>query len=227
MAHTCWERLTARFNGSPPANAANVVSLKTFNGRILTRNGLPSCTCCDADVDFDIVFGPQGDCDCGTVQCFNAATNPSPSTVTVGGTIYTNTSAGTDLLELGSNAINLQAPVQQPDGSFVFETNLVSSPSVMRLSGSVGGDFYYTNRRLGASTTYPVPPEIPNVTNLVPNAGEFSCGVCAGPRNGPHPVDFTFVLYPTMFFYITPISYLACFPWIRLNLTRIGTYTAP
>lgn len=201
------------------------MALKTFNGRVLTRSGLPSCTCCDAEVNFDIVFGPQGDCDCGTVQCFNAATNPSPATVNAGGTTYTNAAPGSDVLLLNANTIFLQAPTELPNGTFGYETNLVSSPSLMRLSGTVGGDFYFTNRRL--ATTYPVPPDIPNVVNFIPNAGEVPCGICAVPRNGPRPIDFIFVLYPTMFVFITPLSFLACFPWLRLNLTRIGSYAPP
>jgi hypothetical protein len=194
------------------------MAVRTQGGRVLTKGGKISCQCCTIDIPLEFNFGPQGECNCGTVECYNVINKPSPASLTVNGTVYTNELPNSDRVQL--RRINIQSPIIDGNGFFLGYNNIVTSPKVMRLFGTVGGDIAITNRRL--ATTYPVPPNVEDVNGVIPQNGEFPCGVCSTPRNGPHAVSYLFVLYPTMFFYINPVSFLECFPWFRLKLEIVG-----
>lgn len=191
--------------------------VRTQNGRVLTKNGKVSCECCTIDIALQYDFGPQGECDCETVTCYNVD-NPSPASLTVGGVEYTNETPNSETARL--SPITIQGPIFNASGFIIGYNNIVSSPKIMRLTGTVGGDIAITNRRLG--TTYPVPPSVADMVYVIPQDGEFPCGTCSTPRNGPHAVSYLFVLYPTMFCYINPVSYFECFPWFRLQLEVVS-----
>jgi hypothetical protein len=192
--------------------------IRSQNGRVLTKAGKVSCQCCTIDIALTFDFGPQGVCDCTTVECYDAVANPSPATLTVGGVTYTNEQPFTDRVRLPR--ITIQGPIVGGSGLFLGYNNIVTSPKVMRLFGTVGGDIAITNRRLG--TTYPVPDSVSDVSFFIPQEGQFPCGVCPTPRNGPHSVDYMFVLYPTMFLHLNAVSFLNCFPWFRLQLQVVS-----
>lgn len=194
------------------------MAIRTQNGRVLTKAGKVSCQCCTIDIPLEYNFGSQGECDCNTVECYDAATNPSPASFTVGGVEYPNEVPGTDRVRL--SRITIQGPIIDGNGFFIGYNNIVTSPKIMRLSGTVGGDIAYTNRRLG--TTYPVPPSVADVNLQILQDGEFPCGVCPTPRNGPHAVNYLFVLYPTMFLTLNPVTFFNCFPWFRLQLEVVS-----
>lgn len=213
-----------------------MAAIRTSNGVVLLKDKKVSCGCCEEEIEIggEIEFGDFGECDCDTVLCYNATTNPSPATMTVGSTTYTNETPGTNRFSpIVSNFSGASVWIQYPmivagnePGTTIYQgySNIVTSPTIIRLTGNVGGDIAINSRRLIEPRTWPTEIE---VNNVVPQEGEFPCGNCSVPRNGVHPVDFTFVLYPNMFFYISLFSYLECFPWIRLRLRSVGPYTPP
>ena len=85
------------------------MAIRTQNGRVLTKAGKVSCQCCTIDIPLEYNFGPQGECDCNTIECYDAATNPSPASFTVGGVEYPNEVPGTDRVRLPR--ITIQGPI--------------------------------------------------------------------------------------------------------------------
>lgn len=200
------------------------MAIRTQNGRVLLKNRRVSCECCEENsINIGVNFGEIGeDCDCEVAPCFTV-TNPSPAQITVDGIEYKNTTPGSEKITLAG--VLVQFPVFVND-AFLGFNNIVSSPTLIGITGTVGGDIAVTVRRFG-SKSIGVPAEIPDVLAQIPQEGMFPCGVCPVPRNGPHQVDAVFVLYPNMFFFVEPVSFLECFPWMRLNVQSIGPFTPP
>jgi hypothetical protein len=185
--------------------------IRTTNGSVITQNNRVSCECCEINLDQNVDFGEFGECDCATAECLQTrrivqtfilqgATGPSPNNIT-------------------------------------GWRNIVSRASVVRISGTVGADIAIYQRTLGQSYDFAeqnnfVLPQNFNssiyyMDDVVPNDGEFPCGTCNPPRNGPHALSFQFVLWPYTLFYIELISYIDCNPWTRLRLFRVGNFTPP
>lgn len=106
----------------------------------------------------------------------------------------------------------------------------------MQLSGTVGGDVIIRGQTIGANPPQwdeGSPPEATNFT-FIPQEGEFPCGACG--KNGPHAFAGQFVMYPYTIYTVSIVTYqqgvpgtgvLACSPWLRATLERIGPYTPP
>lgn len=210
-----------------------MAAIRTQGGSVLLRGGKASCACCEDVITIgDINFGDTGNCDCETVQCYNTTTNPSPPSVTSGGIIYSNATTGTDRFVI--NTLYLQGPIYQNFDTtqpIVAWQNYVTQPSVMLLTGSVGGDIAIEQLltfgggafALENGVTFPSDwNAVYRMVDVIPHEGEYPCGVCDTDRNGPHSINFAFVLWPYTYFRIRPLSYLECFPWYRLTLRRTG-----
>lgn len=203
-------------------------NVRLQNGRVLTRNGRVLCECCD--LDFTASFGDFGQCDCATVLCYDAITKPSPATRTIGGITYTNRTPNTNKFDLGgalasNNSVRINYPIvtQTGGGSFVISgwQNFTANPSIVRLTGAVGGDIELW-MIADVGSPYPSGWNSSNALfGVIPHEGQYPCGTCDVPRNGPHPINYTFILYPNTYAWIAPVSYLDCFPWLRLRLTRV------
>ena len=223
-------------------------NVRTSNGNVLLKNGKVTCQCCIPEEE-DLLEGPDGFgypldfvepgiCDCSTIPCYREPNNLSPATVVAGGITWTNRTPGTvrftpDIPSAavgGASGFYIQYPqlISTPPGTtYVGYRNVVSEPTIVRLAGSVGGDIQMNIRALTEPQTW---DDGLNLTNFVPQEGEFPCGApasCPIQRNGPHQVDYIIVLYPNMFFYIEPFSYIQCFPYLNLRLTIVGPYTPP
>lgn len=189
---------------------------------------------------YQIDFLQPGTCDCATAQCYRGPNNLglSPQSIIAAGVEWTNRTPGTvrftpDIPSAavgGASGFYIQYPRLINTGTgtaYVGYRNVVDEPTIVRLIGAVGGDIQINIRALGEPQTW---DSSLNMTNFVPQEGEFPCGrldSCPIPRNGPHNLDFVFALYPNMFFYLEPFSYIRCFPYLNLRLRRVGPYTAP
>jgi hypothetical protein len=204
-------------------------------GVVITKNGLVSCQCCNGGEvpggEFDVVFGAIGACDCSAttfpnaVYCYqdlslgpgvDLSRQLSPASITVNGITYQNETPNTTRFTLPP--IFLQGPTFDELGNINGFINRVSQPSVVNIFGSVGGDVAVSDR---------APAGQPSGPDYVPDEGEFPCGICDTPRNGPHVLNINAVMYPNVLFYVVPFTYLRCFPHLRLRVTIVGPYTPP
>jgi hypothetical protein len=206
------------------------------NGRVITRNGRVSCSCCEFVIG-DFEFGDVGECDCDTVVCYNADTNPSPASLTVGSGTYTNFTPNTDRFTVGNyftpSAV-VQGAIFGGTNNVIGWNNVVSEPSIVEISGAVGGDVAISHYAAQGSEafggTFPDDfEEVYQFFDFVPEFGLHPCGVCeAGDRNGPHNlVPVTFAMWPFTWVTIYPLSFFPCFPWFRLNFRVVSSFTPP
>lgn len=215
-------------------------NVRTKNGKVLLINGKVNCECCVPEEEdllagdgLAIDFLEAGTCNCDTVACYRGPSNLSPATVVAGGITWTNRTPGTvrftpDIPSAavgGASGFYLQYPrfVVSNSGAieYIGYRNLVSQPTLTRLTGSIGGDIQLNIRALVEPQTW---DSTLNLDNFVPQEGEFPCGrpeTCPIIRNGPHQVDYLIILFPNMFFYIEPFSYVTCFPYFNLRLRRV------
>lgn len=199
-----------------------MASIVTQNGVVLLKDGLPSCTCCEESLDLDS-FGflsPEA-CDCFTAICYS---ENSPSTVTLsGGAPLTNLTPNT-------NRVTLDGPLAQgpifefnpTTNSFVVVgfSNIVNEPSVMRITGIVGGGLTVRNQDSS--------PDFNFQEELVPSTDDdYGCGACDPQRLGAFPVNFQFVLRPNSTLFTFPFSEIECLPYFQLQVRKISSYTPP
>ncbi len=206
------------------------MAISLNQGAIAIKDGLISCPCCiETDFNvFDIVVGPIGECDCETSGPPEPGQNPdaavcyaetingipallSPPSLTINGLTYTNQTPNTERFTLAP--IFLQGPIFDQLGNITGFQNRVSEPTIVNIFGSVGGDVAISDR---------APAGLPSGVDYVPDEGEFPCGICDTPRNGPHAVNINAVLYPNVLFYFVPFTYIRCFPNLRLRVTVLG-----
>jgi len=228
-----------------------VATIKLQNGNVVLQDGKVSCECCDIDINADYAFANPEDCDCETAVCYSS-TNPPPYELNIAGTVYENRAPiingaqqrfqvgrqigryidGGSLFAITGGT----GPYRLPNGANTYSgwVNVVSSPAVVRITGNIGGDMEIWHVRFDNTINGIVPYEYPlnwennfELRGVVPDEGEYPCGVCSTPRNGPRPVDYSFVLWPFTWFSINLISYLECAPWAQLRLQRVGPYTPP
>jgi len=198
-----------------------VMPVRTQSGRVLIKSGRVSCTCCEESLDLDSFgFLSAGVCDCSTAICYNGN---SPALVTLsGGVNLTNRTPNT-------NRVTLLGPIPHgpvfqanPDGSFqiVSYVNIVNEPSVMRITGIVGGGLTVRNQD--------VLPQFSFQEELVPATDDdYGCGACDPPRLGAFPVNFQFVLRPNSTLFTFPFSEIDCLPYFQLQVRKISSYTPP
>lgn len=210
-----------------------MASVRTKNGSALLKNGSVSCVCCD--IELGLAFGEIGVCDCDTVVCFDSQTNPSPPSLTIGSGTFFNETPGTGVFQL---PIVYHQAATIVDDSIVGWVNLVSGPSVVQLTGSVGGDVKIWQLTgpgsAGEWNGYQLPQDILDnfeseyrINGSIPDEGEWPCGTCDQLRNGPHVINAVFVLLPNTYFGIQPITYFNCFPNYRLTLRVVSAFTPP
>ena len=200
------------------------MQIRTQNDRVLTRDGLALCSCCDEiDIPVNISIGPDPtECDCETVICFDPA-NPlapvaSPTYIANG---VTQTNPYFPTADFVGSAF-LQIPWDLTTTPGPGWRNVVSEPSIVRLQGQVGGDL-----RVVVNKTVLTPdPTFPQLDVIV-DEGDFACGVCATDRNGSHSFNYTFAIKPNVIFYIDIRTYFICRGWLRASLSRVGPYTPP
>lgn len=199
------------------------MTIKTRNGLPLYLNGNISCECCeDETIQLNFAINSPEDCDCPSKRCFNPDDPEAPSaspTYTQGGSVlsnpfypYANFIAG----------VYLQIPNSIANPALPGWTNIVSSPSVMRISGSIGGDI----RIIVNETTVTPDPTFPQINTII-DEGEAPCGTCFTPRNGPHNINYTFPLKPDVILYFDLRSYVQCGGYINCEISRVGPYTPP
>jgi hypothetical protein len=212
-----------------------VAIIVTQNGAVLLKGGRASCTCCDElplEDGLEIKFLEAQACDCDTVTCYRGPNYLSPASVFASGIAWSNRTPTTtrftpDIPSAsvgGLSGLFIQYPIlEQVGGQVVYRgyRNVVRTPTIVRLTGQIGGDIEVDIRALGEPQTW---DNGLNLDNFVPQEGEFPCGspdTCLIPRNGPHNIDYLIALYPNMFFYLQPFSYLRCFPFINLRLRAV------
>jgi hypothetical protein len=157
----------------------------------------------------------------------------SPASVTIGGITYPNDKPNSNVFQLGADnfpdsySTILQGAIFGPSpetGQIVFQgwNNIVNEPSVVRLTGQVGGDIAIWHLQLLTNNYGPTFNDEWGISGLIPNEGEFPCGYCEVPRNGSHNIDVMFTIFPNTYVWINALSYLTCFPWFSLRLRRVG-----
>lgn len=212
------------------------MAIVIHQGAVAVKEGRITCSCCEEDdieLGADVNFGETGNCDCETVVCFNADTNPSPANMTIGGLVYPNADPNTDHFVFVTQLLQGPTTIFVPGSPVAINAwrNYFSQPSIVRLTGQVGGDIALEqllgpgSAAIAAQNGISFPANwnsVYRMTNLIPQDGQFPCGVCDTPRNGPHNVDYVFALWPYTYFRIKPWTYFDCAPHYSLRLRRLG-----
>lgn len=207
------------------------MAIATQGGLPILKDGILSCSCCDGSIVLgDVNFGNQGSCNCDEVLCYNATTNPSPATLVTEFGTYTNQTPNSNRVTIGRLTIQPAGRIQGPifvNDTIVGWNNFVSEPSIVRVSGTVGGDIELSHYIFEGSEAFGF--EFPanfeaeyEFTQILIGEGEYPCGICDTPRNGPHPISHTFVMFPYTYVEVNAVSFLQCFPWFRLTIQRLG-----
>lgn len=206
----CWVVAAGHWCGCQP-KLVNAVAVRTQNGgKVVLKDGRVSCECC-GDGEFsedinsgDIETGAGGPSSC---QC---TTDPNATTgQCVDG-----------YLPRGYRYFQIRYAVSG-------WVNIVSSPKVMNLYGSVVGDvkiYRYCPHDAGD-------PEAPSVIlpflNEIIDEGAFPCGDCVPAKNGLHIIDYTFLLAPNHYLLFDFLIGFNCPFYARLRLKSVGPYTPP
>lgn len=203
-----------------------MAALRTQNGRILTRNGAAACACCDEAgegevISFGFNLGTVGNCNCDGLICFDpddfltpdadefVFDSTNPPTYQSPNPYYPYANPGPEaFVQIPWSFTNTPGPGWK---------NIVSEPSLMRISGTVGGDIRIVVNKfvVNSDPTFPVIDEIID-------EGEAPCGTCFTPRNGIHSISYTFPLKPQVILAFDLRTYTICTPYFRGTISRLG-----
>jgi hypothetical protein len=216
-------------------------AVKTVGGAVLLKDGAASCTCCDDDsgnlLDIDINIGETGDCQCAypagegnpeiVRPCYSVLL-PAPFTVTINGQSVTNVYSPFALW--GGRSV-VQIPWDLTTTPAIGWKSIVTEPTIMQLSGTVGGDVVIRGQRITGTSRYQGSPPEATTFQFIPQESEFPCGECG--KNGPHAFAGQFVMYPFTIYTLDILAYLpqvpgtsipACAPWLRARLNAIAPF---